>query len=432
MSIKDKLDIVLITYNRRYCLQRTLDQIFADNSPIKDFDITILDNASTDGTTEVITEYRKFYPNIRHIINNVNIGGCPNIAKAFIEIPQKEYVWVLCDNDDYDWQKWKEIETAINRRYDTIFTRHCENEPAKMYYAASLVSGCIHKKSLIDSTVAENMYDSISVMFPHLAIIAKVLNDKKLFFIPAKDIVLAGINPEHNSAMTRGVEKENLPESRRKILWSVGYFASTELIKDKKLRSQIIEGTRHFHKSLYDLFKTFMVKNKVLHKNYFYNFHRIFRMLNFTQKIKFILAFLEINLSFKDYRFYEIREKKDWIEYFDKINEQKYLNKMAKKLKDKKVLLYGAGMISEVLLENYDLSKFNIVGISDKRFERSGEREFHGMTAIKPEEITDENADAILFCMKLFTTPEKSLKENGVKSKMYSALKQNSRYAVRS
>ena len=155
-------------------------------------------------------------------------------------------------------------------------------------------------------------------------------------------------------------------------------------------------------------------------------------MLNFIQKIKFIIAFLSINLSFKDYRFYEIREKKDWIEYFDKINEQKYLNKLSKKLEGQNVLLYGAGMISEVLLENYDLSGFNIVGISDKRFERSEENEFRGIKAIKSEDISSENIDAVVFCMKLFKAPAKSMKANGINCKMYPAFPQNSRYAVRS
>ena len=59
MNLKDKLDIVLITYNRKNCLQKTFEQIFAENSPIKDFDITILNNASTDGTSEFIEKYCK-------------------------------------------------------------------------------------------------------------------------------------------------------------------------------------------------------------------------------------------------------------------------------------------------------------------------------------------------------------------------------------
>ena len=126
--MKEKLDVVLITYNRKEFLNKTFEQIFAENSPIKDFDITVLNNASTDGTTELVEEYCQKYSNLKHIINSKNIGGNPNIAKALIEIPSKEYVWVLCDNDTYDWSCWKEIENGINQKYDAIFTRNCKNE----------------------------------------------------------------------------------------------------------------------------------------------------------------------------------------------------------------------------------------------------------------------------------------------------------------
>ena len=57
MSIKDKLQIYLITYNRKIQLEHTLKQILAKDSPIRNFDITILDNASTDGASELIDEY---------------------------------------------------------------------------------------------------------------------------------------------------------------------------------------------------------------------------------------------------------------------------------------------------------------------------------------------------------------------------------------
>ncbi len=432
MNLKDKLDIVLITYNRKNCLQKTFEQIFAKNSPIKDFKITILNNASTDGTSELIEEYCKIFPNIKHIINKVNIGGCANIAKALIEIPQKKYVWVLCDNDDFDYSVWEEIEIAAENDYDIIYTRNCPNTPAEMFYTATLVPACIYKTSLITPTVAENIYDGISTLFPHLAIISNTLNNKGVVYIPSKDIVISGINPEHNSTFTRGVDKEWLPESRRKITWAVGYFSALEFITDKKMQAQIIDGTRHYHKSLFDLFKTFMVKNKILHNNYFYNFNRIFRILNFLQKIKFILAFLTVNLSFKNYTFYEIREKKDWIEYFEKIDEQKYLNKLVKYLRGKKVLLYGAGMVANILLENYNLSGLNIIGIADKRFERTEENEFCGIKTIKPEDIKKEDFDTILFCMKLYKKPATALKKDGIKNKMLSAIRKNYHYVVRS
>lgn len=429
--MREKIDVVLITYNRKEFLNRTLEQILAENSPVKDFDITILNNASTDGTTELIDEYCKKHLNIKHIINNKNIGGNPNIAKALVEVPTKEYVWVLCDNDSYDWTCWDEVKNAVNQKYDAIFTRNCKNHPAEIFYTATLVSGCIYKTELMNGAVTENIYDNIKNLFPHLAPVAYVINNKKSVFIVSEDIVYSGINPEHDTSFVRGLDTDDLNEDRKNIFWSVGYFNSLKLIKDKKQRAQIADGVRHYHKSLFDLFKTVMVKNKVLFNNYFPNLKQIYSALNFEQKLKFIIAFLIINLSFKDYSFYEVRSKKQWKEYFDTIREQKYLNRLSSKLKGKRILLYGAGIISEVIKENYDLSGLNIIGISDKRFERTNEAEFLGYKAIKPDDINKADFDCVLVTLKLFDRIKASLKQSGVNKKMYSIIKKDFKYIIR-
>ena len=112
--LKDKLEIILVTYNRKPYLEDTLNQLFCDESPIKDCNFTILDNCSTDGSSELIQEYSKKYNNIKHIRHNKNIGGNANITRA-IEIATKKYFWVLCDDDKYDWTNWKEINTLTKR-----------------------------------------------------------------------------------------------------------------------------------------------------------------------------------------------------------------------------------------------------------------------------------------------------------------------------
>ena len=45
MSVKDKLQIMIVTFNRDLYLKRTLEQLV--NSPISDCDITIFDNKSS-------------------------------------------------------------------------------------------------------------------------------------------------------------------------------------------------------------------------------------------------------------------------------------------------------------------------------------------------------------------------------------------------
>ena len=430
--LKDKLGIVLITYNRKKYLEDTLDSIFAETSPIRDCEITILDNHSTDGTSEMIESYAKKYLNLKHIINKVNIGGNPNVAKAYTEFSTKKYIWLLCDNDKYCWDKFDEIENAINQDYDVIFTQNCQENIADIYYKATFAPACIYKTENITPTVIENIYDNIKFLFPHLALIAWNINKKNRIYIPQNDTIIQVINPEDNrTVFNRGLEEEYMPEPRRNILWLVGYVNSVELIQDKFKRKEIIENCRHYHKSLFELFKTFMIQNKYDRNNYDYNFSQIFRLLNFSQRIRFIWAYLTVNLSFKNYKFYEIRTYDDWTEYLDKIGEQKYINILSNIMKGKKVLLYGAGIVSQVLTDKYNLSGLNIIGISDKRFETFKEVSFKNYKAIPPSELKNHDFDYILFTMKLYKNIETALKKQGIEQKTLPLIKKDRKYILR-
>ena len=66
----------------------------------------------------------------------------------------------------------------------------------------------------------------------------------------------------------------------------------------------------------------------------------------------------------------------------------------------KKVLLYGAGLVSDVLFKNFDLSKLNIIGVSDKRFEGFNEEKYFEIKTYKPDEIKDLDFDILLVALK--------------------------------
>ena len=86
----------------------------------------------------------------------------------------------------------------------------------------------------------------------------------------------------------------------------------------------------------------------------------------------------------------------NFIEYFKKYEAQKKIDKLARRYKNKRVALYGAGQFADILFENYDLSKLNIVAIADKKFEDEKERNFHNLNCIPPEELGDFDCDLIL------------------------------------
>lgn len=429
MTLVEKLEIIIVTYNRKDYLEKTLNSLLSQDSPVKGLTITILNNNSNDGTTELIENYKQKYSNLVNIKHKKNIGGNANITRAF-EIAQKEYVWVLGDNDEYDWSSWSEVISAIKDECDCIITSNVENNVANIFYSSALISGCIYKTANITETVLANAYDNIRFLFPHLAISAKNINDGNKFFIVSKNIVKIGVNPNMMTTYCRGFNMEEIPIPRRNIFWSVGYFTSLELIKDRKKQLEIIEGLRHYHKTLFQLFRTIVILNKLQNEDYCYNYQQIFRLLSLKQKFKFIFAYLSVKLSWKNYDYWFLRYEKDWVEYFKVINEEKYIKKLAKKLKNKKILLYGAGLTAKVLFENYDFSELNIVGIMDKKFEKNREESYYGIKTFAPDELCKIEFDIILFTLKEYRKVLECLSASGCRKKMLSLIRK-SNYTLR-
>lgn len=86
----------------------------------------------------------------------------------------------------------------------------------------------------------------------------------------------------------------------------------------------------------------------------------------------------------------------DFVKYLKEVNAQKQINKLAKKYKNKKFVLYGAGLYARILLENYDTSKLNIVAVCDKKYNDNSEEKFFGHKTISPEELTEFDCDVVL------------------------------------
>ena len=291
-KLLDKLDILLITYNRASALENTLKQLFDVNSPVKDFPITIIDNNSTDDTALVIKKFQAMHPNIRYEKNKYNIGGNANIVKAFYKA-SKEYVWILADNDDYSWENWRQVEEEINNLTDAIVvaTYECPQfDIAQLFLQTTFLPGVIYKTSNIDDTVMGNMEFNISNMFPHLALSAKLINENKKFFILDKPVVLIGNNEDKNSkyTYTRGYEGYIHP-LQKGMNWISGYANSLYLIKDLKIRNYIISHNRYG--SELNSAKLFFYKDNASGKN-LYNYLCVFAVLSPLDKIRFLINYL--------------------------------------------------------------------------------------------------------------------------------------------
>ncbi len=130
MKIEDKLEIVIPTFNRCEKLGITFSYLLGENSPVKNCDITILDNCSTDDTPNFVKKIAEKHPNVKYRRNARNVGIWGNLLRAN-EIASREYFWVLGDNDTYNWKCFNEVHKGIEAGADVLVVTYgdCDWKP---------------------------------------------------------------------------------------------------------------------------------------------------------------------------------------------------------------------------------------------------------------------------------------------------------------
>jgi glycosyltransferase involved in cell wall biosynthesis len=110
MSSNVKLSICTITYNQHQFVRQTLDSILSQKTDFE-YEIVVGDDASTDGTREIIQEYQRAWPKrIKPILREKNVGMQKNGVDV-IENCRGEYIAFL-EGDDY-WTDPNKIQLQI-------------------------------------------------------------------------------------------------------------------------------------------------------------------------------------------------------------------------------------------------------------------------------------------------------------------------------
>lgn len=98
-----RLSICIPTFNRSALLRSTLTQLgrclaLAGPRGLRDVEIVVVDNCSTDDTADMVEELARTLPNLRCKLNPSNIGVERNIVLA-LKAAAGEWVWPLGDDD---------------------------------------------------------------------------------------------------------------------------------------------------------------------------------------------------------------------------------------------------------------------------------------------------------------------------------------------
>lgn len=242
MPLKDKLQIILITYNRGKHVQYMLDTLLAKNSPAKDLNILVLDNNSTDNTSQVVETFKKKHSNLCYCKNHYNLGIGGNIARA-MELASSEYVWILGDDDELHFEAWPDLEEAIIQDKEIIIAARYaikkghEQDLSFLVGQLTFISSGIFKTSLFTDTVMSNVINNIYTLFPHLVPVVEYINEGKAnnIYVLPRALVSNGMSPETDCSYIRGYESCKLYLKQSSMSWIVGYANVLIQLKDKKL-----------------------------------------------------------------------------------------------------------------------------------------------------------------------------------------------------
>jgi glycosyltransferase involved in cell wall biosynthesis len=164
------LTIAIPTYNRALLIEHLLAVLLEQMRGEKRVELLVSDNASTDGTCEVIETYQNRGLAIRYICNETNLGADRNILQCFEEA-NGQYVWIFSDDDLILPGSLQRILSALTLQlYDIICIR-----------AYPLVDDCVQYKRFkpvadLDMTRAEDFARCVHV---YLTFISGIIVNKE-------------------------------------------------------------------------------------------------------------------------------------------------------------------------------------------------------------------------------------------------------------
>ena len=107
VTIQPLVSVVLCTYNGEKYLRPQLDSILSQS--YRNLELVVSDDASTDGTVDILKEYSQTDPRVKLVVNRENTGYNRNFEKAFA-LASASYI-AISDQDDI-WEE-KKIEAMM-------------------------------------------------------------------------------------------------------------------------------------------------------------------------------------------------------------------------------------------------------------------------------------------------------------------------------
>jgi GT2 family glycosyltransferase len=122
------VSIVVLSHNRLGELSNDLSRLLSESHHPDEFQIIVVDNNSTDGSREFLTELRKMHPEVVLVLNdkNLGVGGGRNSGFA---VARREYVVALDDDATIATEDLRRIPDLFDKYLDAGLLAFCVVHP---------------------------------------------------------------------------------------------------------------------------------------------------------------------------------------------------------------------------------------------------------------------------------------------------------------
>jgi glycosyltransferase involved in cell wall biosynthesis len=119
-----QLHVLMPTFNRKHMLDRTLLSLLSQDADPDLWQLTVVDNASTDDTTSLLDGYVEKFPNFDYVVNERNLGLFGNLNRC-MNLARTEKYMIVHSDDDVDPTLVSSVLDFIGRHPDVkmIFGR---------------------------------------------------------------------------------------------------------------------------------------------------------------------------------------------------------------------------------------------------------------------------------------------------------------------
>lgn len=315
-----KISVIITNYNYGEYIEQAIDSVV--NQTFTDWELIIVDNGSTDNSINIISNYIQKYKNIKiyQHKNSENKGLVASLQLALSKA-KGEYLAFL-ESDDYWDSKNLEKKIEIIKKYKnlSIIFNNAEifGDQSRISSLRNRYNYCenIYKKTNWPSDISHFIGD-LNIIITFSTLVVKRENFQKCDF--------------------------NIPIDPHIDWW---FYPQLAMMGDAYC---ILDKLTYYR----------------VHPDSYGNSTQ--RNYSRERSKKFLIKLLEVLKKQNPNKYKEISTK-TIIEklIINKIDGLKFAKtKLINSFRDKKVYLYGAGIFAEQIINNYDLSSLNILGIID-------------------------------------------------------------------